>query len=65
MNFEDLQKTWQSQNPGARVTINADLLLNEVRRNEQQFRAMIFRRDVRKDLESRREELQTLLASLK
>ena len=47
MNFEDMQKTWQSQNPGAQVTINADVLLNEVRRNQRQFRATIFWRDVR------------------
>ena len=47
MNFEELQKAWQSQNPGATVTINADVLLKEVRRNQQHFRATIFWRDVR------------------
>jgi hypothetical protein len=47
MNFEDLQKAWQSQDASAKVTINADVLLKEVRRNEQQFRASIFWRDVR------------------
>jgi phosphoglycerol transferase MdoB-like AlkP superfamily enzyme len=47
MNFEDLQKAWQSQDAGAQVTINADILLKEVRRNQQQFRATIFWRDVR------------------
>ena len=47
MKFEDLQKAWQSQDAGAKVTLNADLLLNEVRRNQQQFRATIFWRDVR------------------
>ncbi len=47
MNFDELQKTWQSQDPGAKVTINADVLLNEVRRNQQHFRATIFWRDVR------------------
>ena len=47
MNFEELQKAWQSQDPGAKVTINADVLLKEVRRNQQHFRAMIFWRDVR------------------
>ena len=47
MNFENLQKTWQSQNPCAQVTINADVLLKEVRRNQQQFRMTIFWRDVR------------------
>lgn len=47
MNFEELQKAWQSQDPGSKVTLNADLLLKEVRRNQQQFRATIFWRDVR------------------
>jgi hypothetical protein len=47
MNFEDLQKAWQSQNASAKVTINTDLLMKEVRRNQRQFRATIFWRDVR------------------
>ena len=47
MNFDDFQKAWQSQAAAAKVTINADLLLNEVRRNQQSFRRMIFLRDVR------------------
>jgi hypothetical protein len=47
MNFEDLQKAWQSQDVAAKATINADVLLKEVRRNQQQFRATIFWRDVR------------------
>src|SRR5258707_1498492 len=47
MNFEDFQKAWQSQDINAKVTINADVLLKEVRRNERQFRATIFCRDVR------------------
>ena len=47
MKFEDWQKAWQSQNAGARVTINADVLLKEVRRNQKHFLAMIFWRDVR------------------
>lgn len=47
MDFEDLQKAWQSQDAGAKVTINADVLLKEIRRNQQQFRATIFLRDVR------------------
>jgi CubicO group peptidase (beta-lactamase class C family) len=46
MNFEDFQKSWQSQNSGKTISINADVLLNEVRRNQQQFRATIFRRDM-------------------
>src|SRR5215469_15754658 len=47
MNFEELQKTWQSSNPAATVTISTDALLKEVRRNQQQFWATIFCRDVR------------------
>jgi hypothetical protein len=47
MNFEDLQKAWQSQDAGATVAINPDVLLREVRRNQHQFRVTIFWRDVR------------------
>jgi hypothetical protein len=47
MNFDDLQKAWQSQDPGAKMTIDVDALLKEVRRNHQQFVATIFLRDVR------------------
>jgi len=47
MNFDDSQKAWQSQDAAAEVTINADLLLKEVRRNQWQFWATIFWRDVR------------------
>ena len=47
MNIEDLQKVWQSQDAGAKVTINVDLVLKEVRRNQQQFRTTIYSRDVR------------------
>src|ERR1019366_8604075 len=47
MNFEDLQKAWQSQDASAKVTIDSGVLLKEVRRNQQHFRATIFWRDVR------------------
>ena len=47
MEFDDLQRAWQAQNPGAHVTIRADLLLKEVRRNQLQFWSTIFWRDVR------------------
>jgi CubicO group peptidase (beta-lactamase class C family) len=47
MNLEDFQKSWQSQDPAKTISINADLLLNEVRRNQQQFRTTIFLRDFR------------------
>ncbi|HEV2456109.1 MAG TPA: hypothetical protein VGY98_17730, partial [Verrucomicrobiae bacterium] len=47
MNFEDLQKTWQSSKSAATITISTDALLKEVRRNQRQFWATIFWRDVR------------------
>jgi CubicO group peptidase (beta-lactamase class C family) len=47
MNFEDFQKTWQHQDATKMISINADVLLREVRRNQQQFRRTIFWRDVR------------------
>src|ERR1039457_4854649 len=47
MNFEDMQKAWQSQDASAKVTINADALLKKVRRSQQQFRTTLFWRDVR------------------
>jgi Na+/proline symporter len=47
MNFEDMQKTWQAQDASAQVTVNGDVLLKEVRRNQHQFWATIFWRDVR------------------
>jgi len=47
MNFESWQKAWQSQDTGAKVTINAEVLLREIRRNQRHFRATIFWRDTR------------------
>ncbi|MBE0540696.1 MAG: beta-lactamase family protein [Verrucomicrobia bacterium] len=47
MNFEDFQKSWQSQDAGRSVSINADALLIEVRRKQLCFRRTIFWRDVR------------------
>lgn len=47
MNFDDFQKSWQSQAAAQKISINADVLLREVRHNQQQFRRMIFWRDVR------------------
>lgn len=47
MNFEDFQNSWQNQNAGTNISINTDLLLQEIRRNQQQFRATIFWRDAR------------------
>ena len=44
MNFEDLQKAWQCQHASAKVTINAnaDVMLKEVRRNQQLWGAINF-----------------------
>jgi hypothetical protein len=47
MNFENLQKAWQSQDANTKVTIDADMLLKEIRRNQRQFRTVILGRDVR------------------
>ena len=47
MNFEEMQKAWQSHDAGAKITIDSGVLLKEVRRNERSFRATIFWRDVR------------------
>lgn len=47
MNFEELQKTWQSSSPAATITIDSNLLLKEVRRNQKQFWRTIFWRDTR------------------
>ena len=47
MNFEDIQKTWRSQDEGFQMTMDSALLLREVRRNQRYFTAMIFWRDFR------------------
>jgi CubicO group peptidase (beta-lactamase class C family) len=47
MNFEDFQKAWQSQDAAAKVTINSDTLLKEIRRNQKSLWHSIFWRDVR------------------
>ncbi len=47
MDFEDMQKAWQAQVAMGRVTISAETLLKEVRRNQRQFWVTIFWRDVR------------------
>lgn len=44
---DELKRAWQSQTAPQRLTLDAALVLNEVRRNEQQFAAMIYSRDVR------------------
>ena len=47
MNADDFKQAWQGQTSQARLTINAELLLEEVQRNERYLTAMIFWRDVR------------------
>jgi len=42
---DELKQAWQSQTSPQRLTLDAGLVLNEVRRNERQFAATIFRRD--------------------
>jgi len=45
MNLDDFQKSWQSQDAAKTISINADVLMNEVRRNQVVFRTRIFVRD--------------------
>jgi hypothetical protein len=47
MNPDALKEAWQSQTSQRRLTIDADVLLKEVRHNERNFRRTIFWRDVR------------------
>ena len=47
MNPDDLKQAWQTQSSQARLTIDAELLLKEVQRNQWQFTVTIFWRDVR------------------
>ena len=47
MTFDELQKTWQSQQANPRLTIDPDMLLKEVERNKKSFEAAVFWRDVR------------------
>ncbi len=47
MNPDDFKQAWRTQSSHTRLTIDADLLLEEVRRKQQCFTAKIFWRDVR------------------
>jgi len=47
MTFDELQKTWQSQEGDFRLTIDSNMLLKEVQRNKRYFESAIFWRDVR------------------
>jgi hypothetical protein len=44
---DELKQAWQSQPARPRLTLDTALVLNEVRRNEKQFDAMILCRDLR------------------
>ncbi|MDB5391608.1 MAG: beta-lactamase [Planctomycetaceae bacterium] len=46
MEPDKFQQAWQAQTSQTRVTVDAELLLREVQRNQRDFRAIIFRRDV-------------------
>ncbi len=47
MNPDNFQQAWQAQPSHTRPSIDTELVLNEVRRNQRQFTACIFWRDVR------------------
>jgi hypothetical protein len=46
MNPDDFKQTWQTQSSQTRLKIDAELLLKELRRNQRDFTATIFSRDV-------------------
>src|SRR3990172_11428552 len=46
MDPDKYQQAWQAHSSQTRITVDADLLLKEVQRNQYNFRATIFRRDV-------------------
>ena len=46
MGFDDLQSKWQSHDHGTRLNVDADLLLNEVRRNHRTLSSSLFYRDM-------------------
>ena len=46
MNFEDFRKAWQCQKPGAKVTINAEALLREIRLSQRLDKTIYFLGDL-------------------
>jgi len=46
MDPDKYQQAWQADDAQARITVDADLLLKEVQRNQQNFFAQILRRDI-------------------
>ena len=47
MEPEEFKQAWQASTSQRRLSIDADLLFQEVRRNQERFDTMIFWRDVR------------------
>lgn len=47
MTFNELQRTWQKNENIAKLTIDSDLLIQEVKRNKKSFESHIFWRDFR------------------
>ena len=47
MNHDELKKAWRKQTPRTSLTIDPDVLLKEIQRNQKAFTAMRFWRDVR------------------
>jgi hypothetical protein len=47
MTFNELQKTWQKDAGISKLTIDPDLLLQEIKRNKEHFESTVFWRDVR------------------
>ncbi|MBI5387252.1 MAG: hypothetical protein HZA90_21505 [Verrucomicrobia bacterium] len=47
MNYDELQQAWQAQPSRVRVSLDADVLLQEVRRNQRHFTSVLFWRDLR------------------
>lgn len=46
MDLDEYQQAWQAQSSQTRITVDADMLLKEVRRNQHVFQAIIARRDL-------------------
>src|SRR5690348_13764074 len=46
MNPDKYQQAWQAHSSETRVSVDADLLLKQVQRNQRDFQATILRRDV-------------------
>ncbi len=47
MSPDEYQQAWRAESDQTRVTVDSDLLLQKVRRNQESFRAMILLRDYR------------------